>query len=374
MYSENGVIRGFFSFYHRRGASATAVIMQNGLKIGIMRGHWGYSAMANPYGSTAVALSTPFEETRRLSFRGAAGSLFGIQLVNMLLTLCTLGVYAFWAKVKVRRYLWSQTEFEGDRFAYHGTASELLLGSLKAAGVFGLPFLALKYLPAFLEASLPVKLACSALAYLVLGIFIPFAIVGTRRYRLSRTSWRSIRFSFRGRLREFFWMYYKGFILTGLTFRFYSPFFEVQKYAFLTANSYFGNRKFAFDGKGRELFRIFLRSLLPIILTLGIYGFWYKAKKQRYLLEHTSFDSARVTCTVTGGGICRLQLINLAIVIATLGFGLPWAMVRTLDYSYAHIFLEGPLDLMAIEQDAQSASAVAEGLAGFLDLDFSFGA
>jgi uncharacterized membrane protein YjgN (DUF898 family) len=97
------------------------------------------------------------------------------------------------------------------------------------------------------------------------------------------------------------------------------------------------------------------------------------AKKQRYLVEHTSFDSARFTCTFTGGGLCALYLINLLIVIATLGFGLPWAMVRTLEYTYNRISLQGPLDLMAIEQDAQSASAVAEGLAGFLDLDFGFG-
>lgn len=327
-------------------------------------------------GSAALAenLTTSTDENRRLFFRGSGGSLFGIQLINMLLILCTLGIYLFWAKVRVRRYLWSQTEFEGDRFAYHGTAGELLIGSLKAAVVFGLPFFALRFLPEFLEATVPVKIVCTALAYLVIGIFIPFAIVGTRRYRLSRTSWRSIRFSFRGKLREFFWLYYKGFILTGLTFRFYSPFFEVKKYAFLTRNAYFGNRRFAFDGEGRELFRIFLRSILPIVFTLGIYGFWYKAKKMRYLTEHTAFGDARFSCTVTGGGLCRLILINLLIVVATLGLAAPWATVRSFRYWYDHVELQGPIDFAAIEQDAQSATATAEGLAGFLDLDFSLGA
>ncbi|HEY1374678.1 MAG TPA: YjgN family protein [Candidatus Binatia bacterium] len=323
----------------------------------------------------AVAEEIPPEqqESRRLYFQGRAGTLLGIQLVNIFLILCTLGVYLFWAKVKVRRYLWSQTEFEGDRLAYHGTGPELLTGSFKAMIVFGLPFFALKYLPEFLKATVPVKLGSTALAYLVLGVFIPFAIVGSRRYRLSRTSWRSIRFSFRGTLREFFWLYYKGFILSFITFRFYSPFFELKKYEFLTNHSYFGNRKFHFDGAGRELFRIFLRCILPVILTLGIYGFWYKAKKQRYLFEHTSFDSARFTCTVTGGGLCRLTLVNLLAIIGTLGFAIPWTTVRTFRYWYDHIELEGALDLAAIAQEAQSASATAEGLAGFLDLDFGFG-
>ncbi|MGH7830199.1 MAG: DUF898 family protein, partial [Candidatus Binatia bacterium] len=50
-------------------------------------------------------------EVRRLSFHGTGGSLFGIRIVNMFLILVTFGLYSFWAKVRVRRYLMSQTEF-----------------------------------------------------------------------------------------------------------------------------------------------------------------------------------------------------------------------------------------------------------------------
>src|SRR6266545_6090236 len=74
---------------------------------------------------------------RRPTFHGTGGTLFGIHLVNTLLTLVTLGVYYFWAKTRLRRFLFSQTEIEGDRFAYHGTGRELLLGTLKAVLVFG---------------------------------------------------------------------------------------------------------------------------------------------------------------------------------------------------------------------------------------------
>ena len=45
-----------------------------------------------------------------LLFHGSGGSLFGIHVVNVLLTLVTLGVYYFWAKTRVRVYLMSQTE------------------------------------------------------------------------------------------------------------------------------------------------------------------------------------------------------------------------------------------------------------------------
>ena len=51
-------------------------------------------------------------------------------MVNLLLTIVTLGIYRFWAKTRIRRYLWSQTEFLGDRFEYTGTGKELLIGFL----------------------------------------------------------------------------------------------------------------------------------------------------------------------------------------------------------------------------------------------------
>ncbi len=75
------------------------------------------------------------QPARQPSFVGNAGALFGIQLVNLLLTVVTLGIYSFWGKTRVRGYLWSQTEFEGDRFAYHGTGKELLIGWLKAFAI-----------------------------------------------------------------------------------------------------------------------------------------------------------------------------------------------------------------------------------------------
>src|SRR6185295_18297795 len=67
----------------------------------------------------------------RLSFHGTGGTLFGIHVVNVLFTVLTLGVYYFWGKTRIRRYLFGASAFEEDRFAYHGTAQELLLGFAK---------------------------------------------------------------------------------------------------------------------------------------------------------------------------------------------------------------------------------------------------
>src|SRR5262247_2823684 len=64
------------------------------------------------------------EASWRPAFLGSGGTLLGIHVVNVLLTLSTLGVYYFWAKTRVRRYLFSESEFAADRFAYHGTGRE----------------------------------------------------------------------------------------------------------------------------------------------------------------------------------------------------------------------------------------------------------
>jgi len=57
---------------------------------------------------TAAAATTG---SRHAIFRGSGATLFGIHIVNALLILATLGIYYFWAKVRVRSYLWSQSEF-----------------------------------------------------------------------------------------------------------------------------------------------------------------------------------------------------------------------------------------------------------------------
>jgi len=73
-----------------------------------------------------------------IGFHGTGGGLFKIMLINWILTLLTLGIYSFWGKTKVRRYLCEQSSFAGDRFYYHGTGGELFKGALIFGAIFGL--------------------------------------------------------------------------------------------------------------------------------------------------------------------------------------------------------------------------------------------
>jgi uncharacterized membrane protein YjgN (DUF898 family) len=305
-------------------------------------------------------------EIHRLVFHGSGGSLFGIHIVNVLLTIVTVGIYYFWGKTRVRAYLWSQSEIAGDRFAYHGTGREIFIGFLKAVVFFALPLFVFSLLRDFTTWTV-LKVVSVVASYVIVSVFFPLAIVGARRYRLSRTSWRGIRFSFRGSAKEFVKLFIVNTILTSITAGLWYPIFDVRRHAFLTNDSWFGNRKFAFDGGSNGLFWSFLLTLVLTPFTLALCWFWYLAKKRRYFWDHTTFGAARFRYAVTGGALLCLMLGNFVILIFTLGLGWPWAQVRSARFTARYLTLVGPLDLENIQQDARAASATGEGLAGLLD-------
>ena len=269
-------------------------------------------------------------QRRRLFFHGTGGTLFGIHVVNVLLTIVTFGVYYFWAKTRVRVYMLSQAEFEGDRLAWHGTAKELLIGFSEGHDhLLHPPDARLSFIQNVPEVSAPLQFMAAILGYALVVVVLPLAMVGSRRYRLSRISWRGIRFSFRGPAWDFVKIFFVGSILTSLTLGLYYPFFDTRRYAFMTAHAWFGNRRFRFDGEGRELFRPFLLTLLLVLPTLGLALFWYWARRRRFFWDHTSVDEARFRCTVAGGRLALLMLGNVALLVCTLGLAWPWVKVRT---------------------------------------------
>jgi len=304
-------------------------------------------------------------QARAATFHGTGATLFGIHLRNFLLTIVTFGVYLFWGKSRVRQYLYRQTAFDGDRLAYHGTGGELARGWVKALGLILVLLLVSGVIAQFIN-----RIVGPLVFYAGLfGLLFPLALVGARRYRLSRTSWRGIRFSFRGDFEDFLEVYIPGVLLTGITLGVYFPFYHVNVRRFLVDNSRFGTQEFAFDGEGRDLLGQHLLAMLLTPLTIGLYWFWYAAFRDRYYWSHTTFGDGRFASTVTGGGLCKLTLVNMLLVIATLGIAYSWAQVRTIQYYCEHLTLEGPVDLDSVRQDAVAASATGEGLAAMFDLD-----
>ena len=345
-------------------------------------------------GATA-SLSPPI----RAAFHGVGGTLLGMHVVNVCLTLITLGGYHFWAKAKIRRYLFSQTSFAGDRFAYHGTGKELYQGFLKAMLVFGIPYFSLSAAHTFLELHQWIDVLLQAMAGLVFFLYVPVAIVNARRYRCTRTSWRGIRFSFRGRTVDFLKLYFRGWFFTVLTLGTYYPYFQTQRQAFLHSHTYFGNQRFRFTGHGSGVMMPFAVTLFTTYAVLGLCGFalalqltnagltlllipfvlgpmwiWLLGQKQRYFWNHTSFGDAHFSSAITWQRLFTLYLGNLGLLLATLGWAWPWVTVRNARFFIGTLSLHGTVDLDRVMQDTTDASVTGEGLSNLLDTGFDMDA
>ncbi|HEY7679816.1 MAG TPA: DUF898 family protein [Terriglobia bacterium] len=328
------------------------------------------------FGTPQQPPELPSRLNGRFHFHGKGTTLFGIYVRNLLLALVTFGVYYFWGKAEVRRYLYSQTEFEGDRFEFLGTGKELFIGALKASALFG-GLVAIPRLAEILWQNSLIMLLAQGLYSIGLLILIPVAIAGSRRYRLTRTTWRGIRFSFRGHAKDLIPLFVKGVLLTVITLGLYYPAFQVHLRQFLTAKSYFGNKPFHYDGTAWELFRTYALGFFLSVLTLGLYYFWFDAERERYHWSHTTFSTARFRSTVRGHEFLGLALLYLPLLVLTLGLSFPWIQTHLARFRTSKLSLEGLLDLNAVQQEILSASATGEGMAdmmdvGILDVDLGF--
>lgn len=344
-------------------------------------------------------------------FWGRGRTLFGIFIVNTFFTLLTLGLYSFWGRVRIRQFLCSQTSFAHTRFSYHGTPQELLKGWSKAFLVFGLPYAFLSLAPLIWD-QIPTWIP-NALAATMALCFIPVAVVGSQRYRLSRTSLGTIRFSFRGHVKEYMKIWILGTVLTLLTAGIYYPFFENARRKFLVAHTYFGNRPFTYSGTGRGLLKIYAKalafSILIVVTLIGISAgpesvsvlaqwpsdgwrdlffnsmfitglltlllpwFYLQIAKQRYQWNHSDFGDAHFQFSASTWNLMELRITNFLMLILTFGLAWPWVQVRNLQFLYYHLTLQGPLDFQRIEQEALDASPTGEELAGYFDAGFDLG-
>jgi len=296
--------------------------------------------------------------------------LFAIRVLNLLLSLLTLGTYSFWGKAKVRRYVCGQAEFEGDRFAFHGTGKELLLGWLRALPVLAFIFLFPVILPLWrFRYSAEIAQFSAAAAFLLLW---PVARVGAYRYRLNRLSWRGIRFSYRGSALRYLGASLVGWLLSVITLGLYVPALQVRLRRLLFSQTYFGDHVFEFSGRAKDLLVAWLFALPLGLCSFGIGWAWWSALQHRYYWAHTTFAGARFRCTVTGRKLLWLWVGNFLIIVPTIGLGMSWAMLRTLRFWTQHIELAGEPEVSSIRQDARATSALGESFADFLGFDFEF--
>jgi uncharacterized membrane protein YjgN (DUF898 family) len=124
-----------------------------------------------------------------LRFEGSAGEYFKIWIVNILLTIVTLGLYYPWAKVRDRRYFYTNSSLEGRSFEYHATGKQLFKGYLIAMALLILYVTILQISP-----------MGSIVVIFVFFLATPWIVWRSLKFNLRMTSFSNVRFSFEGLL------------------------------------------------------------------------------------------------------------------------------------------------------------------------------
>ena len=208
-----------------------------------------------PAGPSPIAFSGARPVFRRLVMRGA------------LLELVTLGFYRFWLATDMRRHLWSNTSVDGDALEYTGTAKELLIGFL-----FALAILVPVYLVYFFIGLEAERLQAFASVPLVLlfYLFAKFANYRARRYRLSRTVWRGVRFWMRGSGWAFAWRAGLWALLSIMTFGLTLPAAKAALERYKMRHSFYGSLPGRFEGTGWMLFKRFWWLWFATVLIIAM--------------------------------------------------------------------------------------------------------
>lgn len=329
--------------------------------------------------TTTVNSGTPgFKPGPKLfSFHGNAGDLFRIYIVNMLLTIVTLGIYYPWAKAAMMRYNYGETAFEGSRFAFHGTGKEMFIGMLKAILAFGGLVAVYQALVIYgVMTQNPGIMLIGVLIFLVGFLFlIPLAIVGSLRYRASRSSWRSIHFSYNGTYSSMLKICLRDGFLTIITFGIYASWMIVNIYNEIFDNLKIGNLRFKFTGSGGELFGIRFVGTLLTYITLGIYFFRMRANEMDFMANNTRLiqtaeRKGTLKSEFKGWDYFVLLIGNLFILVFTLGLGAPFVIIRNMEFFVNNVVVRGKVDFNSIEQELvdTGSGSMGEGLFDQFDM------
>ncbi len=327
-------------------------------------------------------------------FHGNGKEYFKIWIVNILLTIVTLGIYSAWAKVRNKQYFYGNTVLDGASFEYTAKPLQILKGRLLAFAIVGIYYFCGNFLPPYYQ----------AIFYgvaIVFFIFIfPWVVVKGLQFNARHSNYRNINFGFDGT----YWGAFKAFILwpiAGATV-FLLPFSWHRRNHFFVDNSRYGTEKFQFSATTSDYYRIFgmvialgfglgivaliamflgglLAALIPALgfIVMGvvyaaayfIVFAYFNAANNNLLYNSTILKQHSLTSDYDVKSYAMLLFTNTLGIALTLGFFIPWAMVRTARYHAEKTDFIASEDLNGfIAAEEQHVNTLAEGLADTHDM------
>jgi uncharacterized membrane protein YjgN (DUF898 family) len=321
---------------------------------------------------TSFSQDTKQQQTYWLEFFGKGSEYFSIMIVNWLLTLVTLGLYYPWARAKRLQYIYRHTALNNERFHFSGTGNEMFRGFIKLFVLYAAFMVAfVLYFYVGYSSIYPLLLL-----YFAVFALIPFAIHGSFRYRMSRTSYRGIRFGYRGNRNELAINYYKWVFFSIITFGIYGAWLSMNTRRYTHQHIRYGDVQFYNLANGADFLLIILKGYFLTIFTLGIYYFWWQCEFFNYYIDRMRMTKGdqKIKCysSATGVDFLGLLVVNFLIILFTLGFGKAWADMRTQKFMCDHVKMEGDIDIDAIYQtEEEYTDAFGEDALDFFEIDMA---
>ncbi len=309
-------------------------------------------------------------------FEGKAGEYFKIWIVNVLLSIVTLGIYSAWAKVRNHRYFYSNTHIGKHSFEYLADPITILKGRIVAAIFFAAYVLSGEFMPAL-----------NLVFLLVFIVALPWLVCKSMAFRNRNTAFRNIRFGFDGTYAEAAKAYVLWPLLGMLTIGILMPYAVYRQKRFIVAHSRYGTTPFEPAFSAREFYGVFLRALgilvvailamlVPIIgplITVVLYLFifaYVTAHTTNLIFNATSLQSNAFESRLTTGRLAWIYVSNALVTALTIGLAAPWAKVRLANYQAQCLTLMADSDLDSfVAAEEKSVSSLGEEIGDAFDMD-----
>lgn len=336
-----------------------------------------------------------WKKTYTFTFSGDAAEYFGIWIVNILLTIITLGLYSPWAKVRRLRYFYGHTGLIDRRFDFTGIPRRILIGRLVALGIYAAIAILSEY-----------SVTVAVFGFFFIYLAAPWLICATLRFRGRNTKFGNSRFYFAGNNKRAYLEFFKGFILMICTLGLAFPIFVWLYKRYFLNYLYVGQLKFKLNADWSAyigamyvpilacicLFAIlgFLFLLLSgLIITLGAENLgiliaviyfacilfiwpWMSARTFIVTWNNTTLNESQFKTSCNEYYYAWIVLSNWIVKILTLGLMAPWAAIRLYKYQAESISLQLNNDPDTMLNRLQSDPiGLAEEIADVFDFDIS---
>lgn len=339
------------------------------------------------------------EQAYWLEFTGSASEYFRICIINIFLTVITLGIYNAWAKVRTRQYFYAHTLLDGHAFDYLANPIAILKGNLIIASGFILFVMAQQF-------------ALELYGVIVLGFYAltPYLIYKSLRFRAHNSAYRNIRLHFHGSAGESYRIYFWWSLLIPLTLGLILPYIIYREKRYVFDHIAYGTTRSRFNGSPRSFYQIYLVVLgisllgvaisialsyiltqlvedlsgrntvimsmliiagyLALIFIVSLIQQYIYAQSSNYCWHHSTLGPIRFISSLKTWPLVRMQIINLLAIICSLGLLIPWARIRRTRYLMDHIrfIVEGDLNQFTAVQDSDE-HALGDVSADFFDIE-----